>query len=267
MDSSFWQKQTLDSPLFPDAIWSKPERRDLAGKLAIIGGHSQAFAAVASAHRIAFSVGLGSVKVILPESLKKTLPAPLAAQLTDVIFSPAGPSGGFAAAALSDWGVAADWADVVLFIGDSGANSETAALLETFLAHDNETPVIITRDAIDLVKHSAESILNRAPTHLVVSFSQLQKLFRAVYYPKVLTFHQGVKQIAEILHKFTVTYPASVSLWHNDHLFVAHSGQVITQEFMTPLRVWSGEVAVRTAVWQIWQSDPLRATAASWTEL
>ena len=267
MDDSFWQKQRVGAPLFPDAMWSKPERRDLAGKLAIIGGNSQAFVAVAAAHKTAFLAGVGTAKIVLPESLKKTLPAPLAAQLTDVTFSPAGPSGGFAATALPDWLAAADWADVVLFIGDSGANSETAALLETFLARNTETPVIITRDAVDLVQHSAESILHRAPTHLVVSFSQLQKLFRAVYYPKVLTFNQGIKQIAETLHKFTITYPITLSLWHNDHLFVAHSGQVITQEFTAPLRVWSGEIAVQTAVWQIWQHDPCRATASSWCTL
>ena len=205
MNNSFWQKQERSAPLFPDVAWSKPERRDLAGKLAIIGGNSQIFAAVAAARQTAFQVGAGEVKVILPESLKKALPASFTTQLSDVIFSSAGPSGGFAAAALNDWLAAADWANVVLFVGDSGANSETASLLETFLDHNQHTPVVITRDAVDLIKHSAESILRREPTHLVVSFSQLQKLFRSVYYPKVLTFNQGVKQIAETLHKFTIS--------------------------------------------------------------
>ena len=259
MDTTFWRKQETQSPLFPDVIWSKPERRDLAGKLVIIGGNSQSFAAVAAAHKTAFTVGVGAVRIILPESLKKTLSAPLAAQLTDVVFSAAGPSGGFASDALGDWLAAADWADAVLFIGDSGANSETAALLETFLARNTDTPVII--------KHTAESVLQRESTHLVMSFSQLQKLFRAVYYPKILTFNQGVKQIAETLHKFTITYPATISLWHADHLFVAHDGQVITESFTAPLRVWSGEIATRTTAWRIWQTDPLQATATSWIEL
>lgn len=266
MDNTFWQKQQVETPLFPDVAWSKPERRDLAGKLAIIGGNSQTFAAVAAAHKTAFVAGVGAVRIILPESLKKTLPASLAAQLTDVVFSAAGHSGGFASDALQDWLAVSDWADVVLFIGDSGANSETAALLETFLARDIDTPIVITRDAVDLVKHTAENVLRREPTHLVVSFSQLQKLFRAVYYPKILTFNQGIKQIAETLHKFTISYPVTISLWHNDHLFVAHDGHVITQEFISPLRVWSGEVAARTAAWRIWQADPLRATATSWID-
>ena len=163
MNNSFWQKQERSAPLFPDVAWSKPERRDLAGKLAIIGGNSQIFAAVAAARQTAFQVGAGEVKVILPESLKKALPASFTTQLSDVIFSSAGPSGGFAAAALNDWLAAADWANVVLFVGDSGANSETASLLETFLDHNQHTPVVITRDAVDLIKHSAESILRREP--------------------------------------------------------------------------------------------------------
>lgn len=267
MDNSFWLKQKKSAPLFPDVAWSKPERRDLAGKLAIIGGNSQAFAAVAAARQTAFSAGVGEVKVILPESLKKTLPSAVIAQLPDVLFVSAGPSGGFAATALQNWLATADWADVVLFIGDSGANSETASLLETFLENNQNTPVVITRDAVDLIKHSSESTVRRGPTHLVLSFSQLQKLFRSVYYPKVLTFNQGVKQIVETLHKFTITYPATISLWHADYLCVANNGNVITTEFTTPLRVWSGEVATKIAVWQVWQSDPLRATATSWIEL
>ena len=266
MDSSFWRKQDKALPLFPDVIWSKPERRDLAGKLAIIGGNSQVFAAVAMAHQTALSIGVGSVKVLLPESLKKTLPAAISSQISDLLFVPANPSGGFASEALPDWLAAAEWADQVLFVGDSGANSETAALMENFLAK-TDRQVVITRDAIDLIQNAAETVLGRPNTHLIVSFSQLQKLFRAVYYPKVLTFNQGIKQVAETLHKFTITYPVTISLWHADHLFVAHHGNVITQDFTAPLRVWSGEVATRAAVWQIWQSDPLKATATSWTNL
>lgn len=262
----YWKKQDVKNPLFPDTLWSKPERRDLAGKLVIIGGNSQSFASVAAAHQTAFSTGVGAVRIVLPDALKKTLPVAFSS-VVDLLFAPTNPSGGFAAAALPDWQAAADWADTVLFIGDSGANSETAALLETFLTRNTDTSVIITRDAIDLVQHSAEIILGRASTSLVVSFSQLQRLFRAVYYPRVLTFNQGIKQIAETLHKFTITYPDTITLWHANNLFVAKDGQVITQEFTTPLRVWNGEVATRAAVWQIWQTDPIKAIATSWTEL
>ncbi len=266
MNDKYWQQQSAGQPLFPDAEWSKPERRDLAGKLAIIGGNSQSFASVAASHQTALNAGIGDIRVVLPDALKKTLPMAFAKSI-DLLFAPTNPSGGFASESIHEWRAAADWADLVLFIGDSGANSETAALLENFLTENQTTPVVITRDAVDLIKNSAETIMNRSNTHLVVSFSQLQKLFRAVYYPRVLTFSQGIRQIAETLHKFTMTYPVILSLWHGNNLFVANNGEVITQAFTAPLRVWSGEIATRSAVWQIWQSDPLKAVSTSWTEL
>ncbi len=258
----FWQKQEPGQPLFSDVLWSKPERRDAAGKLAIVGGNSRGFAAVAASYKTALDIGVGECKVILPDALKKNFTGN-----PSTIFAPTNPSGGLARDALNELNAATDWADLVLFIGDSGANSETAALLEAFLNKNQTTPVVLTRDAVDLIRSAAEVVLNRASTHLIVSFSQLQKLFREVYYPRVLTFSQGAGQIAETLHKFTITYPVGVTLWHSNFLFVAKNGQVISQKFDQPLRVWSGEIATREAVWQIWQKDPLKATAASWSEI
>jgi NAD(P)H-hydrate repair Nnr-like enzyme with NAD(P)H-hydrate dehydratase domain len=261
--TDYWRRQEPNQPLFPDVLWSKPERRDTAGKLAIVGGNAHGFAAVAAAYQTALAAGVGQAQVILPDVLKSKLPA----GMTDAIFAATNPSGGLAAAALSELNAAASWANLVLFIGDNGQNSETAGLLETFLAKNPETPVVLTRDAVDLIKNAAEAVLNRAPTNLVVSFSQLQKLFRAVYYPRVLTFSQGVKQVAETLHKFTITYPCAITLWHAGHLFAARAGQVVTQKFDQPMRVWSGEIAAREAVWQIWQRDPVQAVATSWVNL
>jgi len=258
--NDYWQKQPLDKPLFPDVLWSKPERRDAAGKLAIIGGNSRGFASVAAAYQTALSTGVGQAQVILPDVLKKPLSV-------DCIFAPSNPSGGLAKSALAELNAAASWANLILFIGDNGQNSETAALFETFLGHDTTTPVIITRDGVDLIKNAAEIVLNRAPTHLIVSLSQLQKLFQSVYYPRVVTFSQGVKQIAETLHKFTITYPCTITLWHSGNLLVARDGQVVSQEFNQPMRVWSGEIAIRQAVWQIWNADIIQAAATAWTEL
>jgi len=258
----FWQKQEPDQPLFPDVLWSKPERRDAAGRIAIVGGNSRGFVAVAAAYQTALTTGVGEARVILPDALKKKINGPM-----DIIFAPTNPSGGLARDALNELYAAADWANTILFIGDSGANSETAALLETFLSKDTITSVVSTRDAVDLIKPAAEIVLNRASTHLIISLSQLQKLFREVYYPRVLTFSQGVKQIAETLHKFTITYPATITLWHSGFLFVAKGGQVISQKFDQPLRVWNGEIATREAVWQIWQSDPIKAAVSAWAEI
>ena len=268
MDSDFWRKQEPDEPLFPDILWSKPEQRNLAGQLAIVGGNAHGFAGVAAAYKNALAFGAGEVRVVLPDALKKTLPAKFAEHVTDTIFTFTNPSGGFAREAIRELNAAADWANLILFIGDSGQNSETAGLIETFLNQNKTTPVIITRDAVDLVKNIGENLFNRENTHLIVSLNQLQKLFQSVYYPRVITFSQGVKQIAETLHKFTITYPTTITLFHNENLLVAQNGQVISQSFLQPLRMWSGEIATRAAIWQMWNpAKTIEAVATSWTEL
>jgi hypothetical protein len=267
MTSDFWRKQDPEKPLFPDVLWGKPERRDAAGRLVIVGGNSHGFAAVAANFITATRVGVGDVKIILPESLKKTLPPAVKTQFADVVFAPANQSGGLAQEAIGDLRAAANFAGTLLFIGDSGQNSETATLLETFLRENNEIPVVLARDAIDLIKNSAELVLNREKTHLVVSLGQLQKLSRAVYYPRVITFSQGLNQIAETLHKFTTTYPIAITLWHTGFLFIAKNGQVISQKFDQPMRMWSGEIATRETAWSLWSSDIIHASATAWAEL
>ena len=127
--------------------------------------------------------------------------------------------------------------------------------------------VTLARDTIDLLVYSAEALLARENCHLVLSLAQLQKLVRAVYSHRVITFSQGVKQIAETLHKFTISYRVVITLFHDDNLLVASGGEVVSQPFTQPMRVWSGEIATREAAWSVWQPDIIKATATSWTEL
>ena len=98
------------------------------------------------------------------------------------------------------------WASGVLLIGDAGRNSETAIVYEDFL-QDYHGPLTLTRDAVDLIKNSSQTLVERPDTLLVVSFAQLQKLFQSVYYPKILTFSMQLTSQVEAVHKFTVSYP------------------------------------------------------------
>lgn len=267
--ADYWRKQQPGQPLYGDILWSRPERRDQAGRLTVIGGNSHGFSAVASAYQLARQLGVGEVRAVIPDALGAKLPTAVRHQLDDLILAPSNPSGGLALGAERDLAVAAGWSNNLLFIGDNGANAETAKLLERFLTNQahQETRVTLARDTIDLLVYSAEALLARENCHLVLSLAQLQKLARAVYYPRVITFLQGVKQIAETLHKFTISYRVVITLFHDDNLLVAGGGEVVSQSFTQPMRVWSGEIATREAAWSVWQPDIIKATATSWTEL
>lgn len=259
MNPTFWQKQTSATPLFPDVEWNKPEQRSQAGRLGIIGGNKLGFAGVGEAYGAAISSGVGEVRVLLPDVLKKTIPA----MMTEVIFGATNPSGGLASDAKIELATLGQWASGILMVGDAGRNSETAILYENFLK-DYSGPLTLTRDAVDLIKNSSSTIVERPDTLLVVSFAQLQKLFQAVYYPKILTFSMQLAQLVDALHKFTITYPTGIAVLHKDYLIVAHNGQVTTTDWDNPMAIWRGSVATKAASYWLWnQPQLLQAVSAS----
>lgn len=259
MDYSYWKKQPIDSPLFPDIEWSKPEQKSFAGKLAIVGGNKLGFAGVAEAYTVATKSGVGQVRVLLPDVLKKTIPA----TITDALFAPTNISGSLTKDAEADLASLSAWADGILLIGDAGRSSETAILYEQFI--QNYTgQLTITRDAVDLVKNSSQMLVDRPKTLLIVSFAQLQKLFQSVYYPKVLTFSMQLTNLVEALHKFTITYPVSIAVLHKETFIVAHNGQVVTTPWDNPMMIWRGVVAAKAAAYWLWSpSKPLEATSTA----
>lgn len=259
MENTYWKKQTSNKPLYPDVEWNKPEQRSQAGRLGIIGGNKLGFAGVREAYGIATTSGVGEVRVLLPDALKKTIPP----VMTDVIFGATNPSGSLARDAHTEMQAIAAWATGVILIGDAGRNSETAILYEDFLK-DYTGPLTITRDAIDLIKNSASTIVERPDTLLVISFAQLQKLFQSVYYPKILTFSMQLAQLVDALHKFTITYPVSIMVLHKEYIVVAHNGDVTTTEWQNPMAIWRGSVAAKAASYWLWnpKSTLVAATAS-----
>ena len=261
MDSSYWRKQSPDKPLFPDIQWNKPERHDQAGRLAIIGGNKLGFAGVAEAYSVALSTGVGEVRVLLPDALRRTIPS----AITDTIFAPTNPSGSLARDALNEMRALGEWAQGVILVGDAGRNSETALVYDDFI-RDYTGQLTITRDAIDLVKNNTSLLVERPDTLVVASFAQVQKIFQSVYYPKILTFSMHLAQLVEALHKFTVTYPVHIVTLHRDTLIIASNGSVITQQWDAPMMIWRGTTAATAASYWLWSpSRPLEAIAASIT--
>jgi hypothetical protein len=256
----YWLKQTPDRPVFPDIEWSKPERRQARGKLLLVGGSALGFVTVGRTFKTALAAGAGQVKVVLPDRLKKDLPP----DFTEGIFLPTNPGGGFSKDGLGQLTAAAEWSDGILLIGDSGQNSQTAVLFEQLISQTDRT-VTVARDAIDLLRHVSETLVKRENTHLTLSFAQLQKLFGAVYYPKILTFSMQLTQLVEALHKFTISYPLSLTSFHQNHLIAASAGQVVTMPFNQPTEIWNGNLVTREATYLLWTPKrPLGAVATAW---
>lgn len=255
----YWQQQSDKKPLFPDIEWSKPQQRSQGGKLGIIGGNKLGFLGVAKSYEIAKKTPINEVRILLPDTLEKVIPIDPA----EVIFGASTKSGGLAQTALSDMKALGDWANSILLIGDCGQNSETAILYESFL-QTYKGQLTIARDAVDLLRNSAQTVVERPNTLVLASFAQLQKLFQTVYYPKVLIFSMQLTLLIENLHKFTITYPVNIITFHQDTLVLACGGEVVSQKCDQPTKIWRGITATNACIYWLWNpKKPLKSIATS----
>ncbi len=255
----YWQKQTKDAPLFPELLWSRPEHKAQAGKLAIIGGNAHGFAAVAEAYQAAQQAGVGTARVLLPEAIKKVV-GPV---LTEGEFAPSNPSGSFSQKALAELLELSQWADGVLVAGDLGRNSETAILLESFVSKYSGA-LTLTQDAVDYFTSKPSVLLQRSDTTLVLSLSELQKLVAASGFTKPITFGMDLLKLVETLREFTDMYSLEIIVKHLDNLLVALSGRVTTTKLTKELPIWRVKTAAAASVWRLQNpTKPLEALTTS----
>jgi hypothetical protein len=256
---NYWHKQS-EKPLFPDIEWNKPEQK--TGNLLIIGGNSSGFMGVNAAVAATNDLPLKSVSAYLPDSLKSKLPP-----TPNLFFAPSTDSGGFAKSAKEPLFNMRLKSDKILLVGDFGKNSETAVTLAD-LAMNLEKPLLLTRDTIDLVLEDMTKIIEKPALTLLATLPQLQKLFRALYYPKVILLSMPLTPLLETLHKFTITYETTIITLHQNQIIIAKNGEVITTPLTstayTPLTLWSGALAAKIAAYQIWNPEkPLEAASTS----
>lgn len=263
---SYWQKQT--KPIFPDLTWNIPEQK--TGQVNIIGGNGQNFHSIIRlAEFLSQNFPLREVSIYLPDVLRGQLPP-----LPNIIFTPSTSSGSFAKS--SDLRAGFKTGDFTLLAGDFSKNSATAIALSDAVTNHLEAtddpstlkPLLLTRDSIDLLTESSEILLTHPRLFLVASMAQLQKVFRAIYYPRMIMLSQPLVPIVETLHKFTLSYPATVLTFHQDQIIVANSGNItttpITNTPYTPLSLWSGQLAAKVAALNLYNpNQPLQATTAA----
>lgn len=254
----YWLRQSEDSPLFPDILWSRPESKAGAGKIGIIGGHAHGFGAPGIAYMTSLNAGVGVCRVLLPDAVKKVVRG----ILPDADFAPSTPSGSFAKLAHSDMQSIANWSDCVILAGDVGRNSETAILLEDFVRNYSGL-LSVTHDAVDYFKEIPLQLVDRPDTLIGLSLSQLQKFFINTPTITPITYSMSTPQLVEALHTYTELHPACIATKHNDLLFVSHKGQVVTSKYSE--KVWRVNITARASVF--WLQNPSQQFEAVATSL
>lgn len=230
----------LDQNPYTDAYWNLPDKRHHS--VNVIGGNLQNFQLVIkTAEYLSNHYPVEEIKVVLPDVLQRNLP-----HMPYFKFLPSTDSGSFNGHGFDEM---MTYTDYNLLIGDLSKNSITNREISRAVA-GVQKPILITRDAVDIMASSdADKILMNPNIDFLASAPQLQKLLQAVYYPKILTLSQPLAQVAETLHKFTLSYSAGLVLLYNGQIIIAKGGDVkvvaLENSGYTPLTLWSGELAVK----------------------
>lgn len=256
-DLSFWKKQA--KPLFPDLAWNIPEQK--IGTISVVGGNAQSFSGVVrTTEYLTHTFPIKYVNLILPDVLRDKLPS-----LENLNFTASTASGSFAKSrVLNEY---FDSSDFTFLAGDLSHNAETAIAI-TDAIKDSAKPLLISRDSIDLLAPTASQIIMHHNLILFCSMPQLQKIFRSLFYPRMITLSSPLVPIIETLHKFTLSYPVTILTFHQGNIIVAHAGQVSTTHIVdtnfTPISLWSGQLAAKIVALNLFNpGHPFEATTAA----
>lgn len=254
----FFEK--IDKNPYEDLKWNIPDRKQ--GTVNVIGGNAQNFRTeVKIAEFLGAEYPVDVIKVVMPENLKSKLPP-----LPNFVFLPETGSGTFKKSQeLVD---VFNIADFNLVLGDLSRNKVTGEAVAS-ACKSAERMTLITRDAVDLVaENGVERLLMNEHLIFFASVPQLIKLLRAAYYPKMLLQSQSLIQVAEVLHKFTLSYPIKIVTLHNEQVLVAENGIVkavaLSATGYSPITIWGGELAAKIVAVNLYNPNSfIKATVTS----
>ena len=243
---------------YKDLYWNVPDGQQ-KGEVAVVGGNAQNFRApVKTAEFLLGNFPLKTVRVVLPETLKPKLPP-----LPDAVFLKDTAGGSFA----DSEGLlkAIEATDFGLIVGDLSKNSVTEKEIAK-ACEKSKKPLLITRDGVDIMA-GQEKVLMKDDLILMGSLVQWQKIFKGVYYPKVLLASQSLVQVSEAFHKFTLSYPVNVVTFHDGQILIAKNGKVVAVPLVkttySVLTIWNGELAARILALNLYNPGKfIEATAA-----
>lgn len=248
----YWTKNPDLKNLKSDLAWNFPEQKQ--GIIKIIGGNSSSFSTEVKITEFlnrSFPF-LKEIRNIFPDSIKSKLPP-----IPTIDFFDSTDSGSFADS--PELRRSLDGADFGLILGDLSKNSITAIAISEIIKTTPDVPLVIARDAVELIAPEASNFFTRGDLTIVASLGSLQKLFRALYYPRPILLSQPIFPVIETLHKFTLTYPIAILTFHDGKIIAASSGNVATVDIdktkYTPLSLWNGEIAASIAAYSIFNKN------------
>ena len=245
----YFSKQ--DNNDYQDLKWNLPEQK--RGIVNIIGGNIQNFRTeIKTAEFLANAYPVKEARLVLPDVLKSNLP-----ELPNIVFLPSTESGSYdesqAMANVFNTG------DFNLVLGDLSKNSITGGAIAG-ACQRSEKMTLLTRDTIDIIaSNTPEKTIINENLILFATLAQLQKLLRAVYYPKMLQLSQSLIQVSETLYKFTLSYPVRIITIHGGQILFAENGNIraipLEKSSYSPTTIWGGELAAKISCMNLYNPN------------
>ncbi len=167
-------------PLFPNLLWTRPVGGRFAGRLLLVGGHSQEFNAIQNVYAAAEAAEIGECRVVLPDSLRKFLPG------ESFTFVPSTHAGSIAKDSTAQIVSLVEDADAVAIGASLSSNSETATVIESILTKAAK-PAIVFDEAFDLMKFHPQLLVG----HNRMVIATMPDLFKLAKYLKL---HINIKE-------------------------------------------------------------------------
>lgn len=182
--------------IYPKILWNRPISRATAGRLLLVGGHTSGLATLQAVYQIAAACGIGALTILAPVTLR-----PMLGTIPEIDFGPATPSGSLAKPALAQLIELAGYADATLVGPDLSNNSETAIMIEGFMAKQRQA-LILADAGIELVAQAPDLIRGRPQTLLILTMQQLFKLAGKLELPLQIRPEAGIAAKLDILADF-----------------------------------------------------------------
>ena len=250
--TEYWKK--IDNINNQSILWNIPEQK--TGRIAVLGGNLQNCMVEIKNTEFLNQLPIKSANLLLPDALQKKLPT-----FSTIYFAKSTDSGSFAkSTTLENFALNSD---LVFFSGDFSKNSITEITIIDVIKKLNEQQIIVlTRDTVDLITADVQGILEKQNLILFASLAQLQKVFHAALYPKMILLSMPIFPIIEILHKFTLSYPCTIFTFHQNQIIIAKAGAIhtipINKTSYTPLSLWSGTLACKASAFTLWNPQKIQ---------
>ncbi len=232
--------QKYDENPYKDLYWNIPDGKK--GSVNIIGGNKARFAAPVKIASLAKNYHFSEIKTVVPDVLK-----PIFNTFPNMTFLTSTDSG-----SLKDDTELLEVMnahDINLIIGDLSKNAVTSRAVASAV-QKTTTETLLTRDAVDtFIEGATDQSLMNENAILFCSMAQVQKLFHAVLYPKVILLSAPLNQIVDALHKFTLSYPLTIITFHAGQILVASAGKIagvpLEKTEVPVTALWDGALALR----------------------